>query len=333
MDGGFSASTPPGGSRHLVAPELAPAIDLFPSFVLDDAFIAMLRAGGGLEHSIERPPMSPDQAAVRCDERFVPGLNGAPDVRVLVYTPPGAAAARPAYLQIHGGGFVLGSAEISDSWNRSTAAALGCVVAAVDYRLAPETRFPGAVEDCYAALKWLHDEAGALGVDRTRIVIGGESAGAGHAAALALYARDRGEVPIRLQILDSPMLDDRTGSTVEAHPYAGEFIWSPANNRYGWSALLGMEPGGPDTPPGASPARAETLADLPPAFIAIGALDLFLEESLEYARRLIRAGVPTELHVIPGAFHGFGAAGLDAPQVQQHVRLFREALARAFLAP
>jgi triacylglycerol lipase len=200
----------------------------------------------------------------------------------------------------------------------------------VDYRLAPETRYPGAVEDGYAALLWLSANAEQLGVDRARIAIGGESAGGGHAAALAIVARDRGEVPICLQVLDSPMIDDRTGSTSDPHPYCGEFVWTSVNNRFGWRALLGVEPGGPQVPTAAAPARLENFAGLAPAFILVGALDLFMEEDVEYARRLIRAGVPAELHVIPGAFHGFGAAGGTAPQVQTALRLRREALARAF---
>jgi triacylglycerol lipase len=322
-----------GGSRHLVAPELAPVLDMLPALDLSDELLALIRSGGGRDSALQRPPLSPEQQAVACEERFAPGLNGAPEVRVLVYRPPGAAgAARPAYLHIHGGGYILGEPELNDGSNRALAHELGCVVVSVDYRLAPETPFPGALEDCYAALRWLHGEAEALGVDRTRIAIGGESAGGGHAAALAVYARDRGEIPICLQVLDSPMLDDRTGSAADPnpHPYCGEFVWTPARNRFGWRALLGMEPGGPDTPPGAAPARVADLAGLPPAFIVVGALDLFMEENLEYARRLLRAGVPTELHVIPGAFHGFGAAGGDAPQVQAVLRLRREALARPF---
>lgn len=323
----------PRGSRSLVAPELAPALEQFPTFELNDDFIAYLRSGGGLEAAVRPPPLSAEQQAVACEQRFVPGSAGAPDVRVLVYTPPGQAAAlRPAYLHIHGGGYVLGMPEQSDGSNRALAAGLGCVVVAVNYRLAPETRFPGALQDCYAALKWLHDEAAALGVDRARIAIGGESAGGGHAAALAILARDQGEVAICLQMLDSPMLDDRTGSAADPHPYCGEFVWPAANNRYGWGALLGIAPGGPETPHGAAPARVAKLSGLPPAFIAVGALDLFLEEDLEYARRLTRAGVPVEVHVTPGAFHGFGLAGPAAPQVSQLIRLRDAALGRAFAA-
>ena len=125
------------------------------------------------------------------------------------------------------------------------------------------------------------------------------------------------------------MLDDRTGSSSDPHPHCGEFVWTPNSNRFGWRSLLGVEPGSPDVPAGAVPAREADLSGLPPTYIAVGALDLFLEESLEYARRLIRAGVPTELHVTPGAYHGFGVGGVDTPQVQTYLRLRREALARA----
>lgn len=318
-------------TRGMIAPELLAGLEMMPTIELNDEFIAFLRSGAALESGFPQPTLSPELQAVTCQERFIPGLAGAPDVRVLVYTPPGAATApRPAFLHVHGGGYVLGTADINDGSNRSLAAELDCVVVSVDYRLAPETKFPGALEDCYAALTWLHAEARTLGVDAGRIAIGGESAGGGHAAALAIHARDRGEIPILLQVLDSPMIDDRTGTTSEPHPYCGEFVWPPANNRYGWGALLGIEPGGPDTPHGAAPARVADLSGLPPAFIVVGALDLFFEEDLEYARRLVRAGVPVELHVIPGAFHGFGVGGAGAPQVQTTLRLRREALARAF---
>jgi triacylglycerol lipase len=324
------ASKGASGTRDLVASELLAGLEKMPTFEMNDEFIAFLRSNGGFQSAFEPPPLTPAQQAVVCEERFVPGPAGAPDVRVLIYTPAGKATSRPAFLHIHGGGYVMGSPEINDAANRARAAELGCVVVSVDYRLAPETRFPGALEDCYAALKWLHDQADALGVDRKRIAIGGESAGGGHAAALAICARDRGEVPIRLQLLDSPMLDDRTGSNSDPHPYCGEFVWTAASNRFGWRALLGREPGGPHTPAGASPARVADLAGLPPTFIAVGALDLFMEEDLEYARRLVRAGVPAEVHVIPGGFHGFSVAGAAAPQVQALLRLQRDALARAF---
>ncbi len=325
-------TTQPADPISLVAPELRIGIELIPDLDLSEAGLAAIRAGFAIR---QLPPLPDALQAVSCQERFIPGLNGAPDVRILHYVPPGETATpRPALLEIHGGGFVLGNPEIGDATNRAAALEHGCVIVSVDYRLAPETRFPGALEDCYAALCWLHDNAPQLGIDRDRIAISGGSAGGGHAAALALYARDRvrqdGTGPaICFQVLDYPMLDDRTCADPQPHPYCGHFIWSPEKNRFGWKALLGMEPGGPDVPQNAAPARASDLSGLPPAYIMIGGLDLFLEESLEYARRLSRAGVPVELHVIPGGYHGFGVAQ-DAPQSRQAARLASEALARAF---
>ena len=322
----------PQGTRPLVAPELRAALDVLPTMELTPELLAFMRSGRAKEEWAKPPPpLSADQQAVRSEEVRIPGLRGSPDVRALVYTPPGASAApRPGYLHLHGGGYIAGMPDMNDAENRSLAHELGCVAVSVDYRLAPETRWPGAVEDAYAALRWLHAEAKALGVDPSRIAIGGESAGGGHAAALAIYARDRGEVPICLQMLDSPMLDDRTGSSAEPHPSCGEFIWTPASNRFGWEALLGVEPGGGEVPAAAVPGRVEDLSGLPPAFILVGALDLFVDEDMEYARRLNRAGVPAELHVIPGAYHGFIMAGAETPQAKMLTRLRNEALARAW---
>jgi acetyl esterase/lipase len=205
---------------------------------------------------------------------------------------------------------------------------LGCLIASVDYRLAPETPYPGALEDGHAALLWLHGESAELGVDPARIAIGGESAGGGVAAAVALAARDRGQVPLIAQMLTYPMLDDRT-ATRPAPPFAGDFVWSVEANHFGWSSLLGAAPGLDSAPPHAAPARCEDLAGLPPTFIGVGALDLFLDEDLDYARRLARAGVPVETHVYPGAFHAFDA--VQGAAVSQAFRAdWRRALRRAF---
>ena len=161
------------------------------------------------------------------------------------------------------------------------------------------------MEDCYAGLAWLHAQAAALGVDPGRVVVTGESAGGGLAAALVLLAKHRGEFPVAFQHLVFPMLDDRTVTQPDPSPFLGQFVWTRDSNRFGWTALLGGPPGGADISPFAAPARASDLSGLPPTFMICGALDLFLEEDLDYARRLIRAGVPTELHIYPGAPHGF----------------------------
>lgn len=229
----------------------------------------------------------------------------APPVRLYVVNAKGDGDARPAILHMHGGGFVTGSAYAALRGVQEVAAALDCVVVTVDYRLAPETKFPGALEDNYAALKWLYAKAPDLGVDRSRIAVMSESAGGGHAAMLAIAARDRGEIPLAYQALIYPMLDDRTASSRRAPPYQGALMWTPENNRFGWSSLLGAPAGARRVPYGAVPARVDNLRGLPPTYIGVGSIDLFVDEDIAYARRLINAGVAVTLNVAPGAFHGF----------------------------
>jgi acetyl esterase/lipase len=318
-------------SKHLVDLELVAMLDQFPNLKLTNEAVVQMRAMMKEMQSqmIANLPTFPD---ISVSERFVPGPEGAPEVRVLVYLPTTAQAPLPALLWIHGGGYVIGSADQEDLAVKQIVSAVGCAAVSVDYRLAPETPHPGPVEDCYAALKWLSTHAGELEVDPTSIAIGGASAGGGLAAGLALLTRDRGEVPLVFQLLIYPMLDDRTVTVAEPHPYTGEFIWTPEGNRFGWTALLGQGPGGPGVSPYAAAARAEHLEGLPPTFISVGALDLFVEEDLEYARRLMRAGVPTELHVYPGAFHGFNMVA-NAKVSQSALRDQLDALKRAFHKP
>jgi acetyl esterase/lipase len=249
---------------------------------------------------------------------------------VYVINAAASEVARPAILHIHGGGYVLGSAVEGIPMLQRVAREHDCVIVTVDYRLAPETRFPGSLEDNYAALKWLHASAKSLGVDPTRIAVMGESAGGGHAAMLAIAARDRGEVPIAFQVLIYPMLDDRTGSTRHVPAHIGAYMWTPLSNQFGWSSLLGVPAGSKTVPAGAVPARVENLAGLPPAFIGVGAIDLFVEEDVDYARRLINAGVPTELCVVPGAYHGFDFLAPEASGSKAFRAAWNAALAKAF---
>ena len=291
-------------TRHLVDPELDPALDQFPDFAFTTETLPQIRAAEAemLAQEAAGLPAYPD---IEVTERTVPGPEGAPEVRVLVYIPKNASRPLPALLWIHGGGYVIGTADRDDANVKAIVQQVGCAAVSVDYRLAPETPFPGGIEDCYAALTWLHEQASELGVDPGRLAIGGASAGGGLAAALGLLARDRGQVPLAFQLLIYPMIDDRTAATADPHPYTGEFVWTPQSNLFGWWALLGQNPGGDEVSPYAAAARAENLAGLPPTYVSVGSLDLFLEEDLEYARRLMRAGVPTELHVYPGAYHGY----------------------------
>ncbi|MGD0733443.1 MAG: alpha/beta hydrolase [Terracidiphilus sp.] len=263
------------------------------------------------------------------DERMIPGSAGAPDVRVyIVGATPGGS--KPAVLHIHGGGYIVGSAAESKRDIQQMSITHDCVVVSVDYRLAPETTFPGSLEDNYAALRWLSKNAKELGIDTKRIAIKGESAGGGHAAALAIAARDRGEIPICLQVLIYPMLDDRTGSSDLAPPYVGHFIWTEQSNRFGWSSLLGVPAGSASVPPNSVPARIDNVSGLAPAFIGVGSIDLFGPEDVKYASRLMLAGVSTELHVVPGAFHGFDIIVPAAPLSVQFTESWNAALKRAF---
>jgi acetyl esterase/lipase len=186
------------------------------------------------------------------------------------------------------------------------------------------------MEDNYAALRWMNENAKQLGIDTSRIAVKGESAGGGHAAMLALEVRDRKEFTFCQQVLIYPMLDDRTGSTRNVPPYLGHYIWTPQSNRFGWTSLLGMPAGSKVVPPNSVPARVENLAGLPPAFIGVGSIDLFASEDVEYSRRLIEAGVPTELMVVSGGYHGFDIFCTDAPLSVQFKNASIEALRRAF---
>ncbi|WP_199874011.1 alpha/beta hydrolase fold domain-containing protein [Streptomyces sp. Root369] len=227
----------------------------------------------------------------------MPGPKGAPSVSLRVFQPTGLKAAAGALLWIHGGGLIFGAPEQDDRTNIAFARELGITVAAVRYRLGPDHPAPAAVEDAYAGLRGLVARAGDLKIDVDRIAIGGASAGGGIAAALALLAHDRAEIP---------MLDDRTTTRTDLDTLKVR-VWTPKSNRYGWSSYLGDAVAGPGVSPYAAAARREDLTGLPPAWIGVGTLDLFHDEDVEYARRLSDSGVPCDLHIVPGAFHGFDA--------------------------
>ena len=273
-------------------------------------------------------PLLPAPAVVK---RMIPGPKGAPEVPLYI-TGAAAGASKPAVLHIHGGGFIAGSAADSRRDIQELAANHDCVAISVDYRLAPETPFPGSLEDNYTALLWIYSNAAELGIDRSRIAIKGESAGGTHAAALAIAARDRGEVPLCLQVLIYPALDDRTGSTMPVPPYIGHYIWTAAGNRFAWTSLLGKPAGSTQPPAGSVPARVENLAGLPPAWIGVGSVDLFANEDVEYGRRLLQAGVSAELHLVPGGYHGFDLFVPQAPLSVAFTEAWNAALSRAFAA-
>lgn len=265
---------------------------------------------------------------VKVEDRRVPGPEGAPEVPVRVYRPEKSTGVLPVLLWIHGGGYIMGDLEQDDNPTRQLTLNVNCLTVAVDYRLAPENPFPAPVEDCYAALKWLAKNARELGADVERIAIGGGSAGGGLAAGLALLARDRGEVDVMHQFLIYPMIDDRTTEPAsEIVPDA--LFWTRQSNLVGWRCYLGCDPAGEDVSCYAAASRAESLAGLPPAYIAVGDLDLFSEENVEYARQLIHAGVATELHVYPGGPHAFDMLAPQADISRRFTGDFHRALKRA----
>lgn len=312
-------------SEHLLDPGIRALVAMLPKVEVSAETLPQMR-------DPNRLPLGAVTNADKVEktEAMAPGRDGAPDVPLILYRPLGRGdEALPCIYHVHGGGYVAGRAAMMEPIHYAMAEQLDCAIVSVDYRLAPETPYPGPLEDCYAGLAWLFANADALGVDTNRIGVMGESAGGGLAAALALLARDRGEYPLSFQHLIYPMLDDRTAAA-EPHPYAGDYIWTHADNQFGWRSYLGAEPGSADVPAYAVPARAGDLSGLPPTFLMTGALDLFVEEDLEYARRLIHAGVPTELHVFPGAVHAFDIAPIDVSQ--RATRDSRDALAR-FLRP
>ncbi|APR82989.1 Hypothetical protein A7982_08338 [Minicystis rosea] len=226
---------------------------------------------------------------------------------------PGSAA-----LYIHGGGMILGSVDLYDATLKRYVSQSGVPLLAVDYRLAPEHPHPTPVEDCYAGLAWLTEHARELYADPARIAVMGDSAGGGLAAATALVARDRGGPKLARQILIYPMLDDRTTTAdPEIAPFA---VWTYDDNVTGWSALLGASAGKEGVSPYGAPARATSLAGLPKAYIEVGELDIFRDEDIEYARRLSRAGVPTELHVHPGVPHAFESFAPDTDVSRRSTR-------------
>ena len=280
-------------------PELAPWADAFAQLSFAD--IPAARAGEAGLLTVLPPYDAP--VPLEIDELLVPGPAGDPDVRVRRYRPATQDGPLPALLYIHGGGFVAGSIDLYDADCRRIAAEVGAVVVSVDYRLAPEHPFPAGLEDCYATLGWLADNAEELGVDRERIAVGGESAGGGLAAGLALLARDRSGPGICLQVLGIPELDDRL-ETDSMRSLVGTPITTVANGEISWDSYLGQGVRGTDTvSPYAAPARATDLSGLPPALVTAYEFDGLRDEDVDYAQRLMAAGVSTELHVYPGAFH------------------------------
>jgi acetyl esterase/lipase len=296
---------------------------------LEATFAAVLEALPDLTIDADRLPelrellaalaVPPDLDGVDVVEHEVDAAAG---VVVRVLSPAGATASkRPAVFWIHGGGYIIGNRFMDDSRSSTWVRELDCVVTSVEYRLAPEHPFPMPLEDCYAGLRWVHDHAAELGIDADRLGIGGLSAGGGLAAALAILARDRGGPRVGFQLLDSPMLDDRQVTPSSRADWL--VVWTRDSNTFGWRSYLGDLYGRADIPDPAVPARVGDLTGLPPALVIVGAADGFCDEDIVYAARLNQAGVPAELHVYPGAPHGFAIFGDSVVSQQASVDVIR----------
>jgi acetyl esterase len=293
-------------------PELEAFIPLFPRADLTDPVTARKNLA-----ELAAAVPAPDTTGMEIEDRTVPAD---PDVPVRVYRPH---QAQGAIVWLHGGGFVMGDLDTEHPWAARLADGTGAVVVSVGYRRAPEHRFPAALDDAYAVLTWTAGHAAELGTDPARIAVGGHSAGAGLAAAVALRARDQQGPPIRFQLLNQPQLDDRQ-ETWSARNFTDTPWMTRDKLAATWRHYLGSQPASPY----AAPARADDLAGLPPAYVATAEFDPLRDEAIGYALRLLQAGVPVELHQWPGTFHGSQAI-LSAEVSQRQIAELAAALRRA----
>lgn len=280
---------------------------------------------------------APVRPGVERTDQSIPGLPGRPDVRVRWYRPrtvpqKHGSGPLPCLLWLHGGAYIMGNLDENDDRLDRMVLEVGCAVVSVDWRLAPEHPYPAGLEDAEAVWRRITGEPESFGVDPSRLAVGGASAGAGLAAGFCLRLRDEGLAQPCFQLLIYPMLDDRELTpSIKAAADPGHWgLWHLRANRLCWEAYLGELSGRDDVPPAAAPARAEDLSGLAPAFVGIGDMDAFLDENIDYAQRLSRAGVPTELHVYPGVIHGGFGAPPATPRTAQFLRDIYAALAAAF---
>lgn len=304
-----------------VAPELRVAASQLPTHDITPKELAEIRK----TRDVTRPTPEDTPGVTFIS---IPGMNDAPPVPLLIFDPKPEENNKPVYLHMHGGGYIMGYSRFHADLLPVTAAACACVVVSVDYRISPETTFPGPMEDNLSALLWIRDNADSLGIDPNRIAIGGESAGGGHAAQLAIAARDRG-IPLALQVLIYPMLDDRTGSTIPVEEPIGHYLWTAGSNVYGWTSYLGQPAGADRVPYGSVPARVDDLSGLAPAWIGVGDIDLFVAEDIEYGRRLEAAGVPVQMHITEGGFHGFDGIAANTEPAKVFTKSWHSALKQA----
>jgi acetyl esterase len=309
-------------------PELEAMLGFLPDVSLDISDPAQSRAGFSEMIALLNADLDP--SGVDIENRAIPGPQGAPDVPVRTYTPEGLAQPVPGLLHIHGGGFVIGNLETEYGICLALCRSLGIVVVSVDYRLAPETPYPGGLEDCYTALQWVNSNRAELQVDPERFGVFGQSAGGGLSAATALLSRDRNGPPLCFQFLGIPELDDRLESA-SMQRFVDTPMWNRPNAELSWDFYLGdnYQRGADDVPGYAAPARVEDLAGLPPAYISTMEFDPLRDEGVMYALKLMQAGIPTELHSFPGTFHGsslFATAQVSQRETAEMYAVLRRGL-------
>lgn len=305
-------------------PELAAFVDLIPALDISD----VPKARDQVAAMRDLLPTVEISESIEVADRLIPIQRGAPDVRVQTVAPKNASKPTPALLWFHGGGFVMGTAEQDLAQSVLLAKTLGVSTISVDYSLAPEHPYPAAVLEGYAALHWVASNSMAIGVDATKLAVGGQSAGGCLAASVTLMARDRRGPDICLQLLDAPVTDDSL-STRSVSAFTDTPLWNSANATLSWEMYLGDRANG-DTPSYAAPSRAGDLSGLPSAFVVVCEFDPLRDEGIAYGRRLERAGVPTEVNFYPGTFHGSSSVIPGAAISERMTSDVVAALERAF---
>ena len=274
-----------------VDPELKASLEAFPGFDISADFLPIIR----------QFPAQPARPTPNYEEVFIGAAGDDEPLRCLIIDPLPDEENRPALLYYHGGGFVFGSPEITLPTAQKLAEDIGCLIILLDYRLAPEHPFPAALEDGLSVLSWLEANAERLRLDKTRIAIGGDSAGGGHAVVLTAAVQAKDGIKPSSLFLAYPMLDNETGIDGDS----GTSIWTPANNRFGWDSYLGNDDIAGKIASGAVPSKIKNLQNFPPTFLATGTLDLFFEENLTFGENLQNQGVEVEQHIFEGAYHAF----------------------------
>lgn len=281
-----------------VHPELLNDLELFGNLEVTKETLPAIREGSAAAYTESEIPET-----IQVKKETIIGVDNN-EIKLKIYAPSNQSTSLPALLWIHGGGYIIGSYEENDLLCFDFVEQANCVVVSVEYRLSPETSYPGPLEDCYSALKWMADNSNELNIDVNHLGIAGASAGGGLTAGLSLLARDRNYPKLAFQMPLYPMINDKN-NTPSANEITEGMVWNQKLNQFGWAMYLGDLVNSDEIPIYAAPARATDYSDLPPTYTCVGQLDPFRSETIDYVMKLAEAGVDVEFHLYPGAFHGF----------------------------